>query len=182
MLTKVCIVKSLVSPVVMYGWDSWTINKAERQRVDAFELWCWRRLLRVPWYARGSNQSILKEISPEYLLKGLILKLKLQYCYHLMGRANSLEKTLMLGKIEGKRRRGWQRIRRLDGITNSIDMLLSLFSCSVVSYSLWSHELQYTKLPCPSPRICSNSYPLGGIRGLLKRYSQWTQAWAIYGR
>ena len=108
--------------MVMYGCESWTMKKAERQRIDAFELWCWRRLLRVPWTARRSNQSILKEISPEYSLEGLLLKLKLQYFGHLMWRSNSFEKTLMLGKIEGERRRGRQRMRWLDGITDSMDM------------------------------------------------------------
>ena len=108
--------------VVMHGCESWTIKKAEHQRMDAFELWCWRRLLRVPWTARRSNQSILKEINPEYSLEGLMLKLKLQYFGHLMGRADSFEKTLMLGKIEVRRRRGWQRMRWLDGITDSIDV------------------------------------------------------------
>ena len=112
-------------PVVMYGYESWTINKAECWRIDAFELWSWRRLLRVPWPERRTNQSILKETGPEYSLEGLMLKLKLQYFGHLIWRANSLEKTLMLGKIEGRRRRGWQRIRWLDGITNSMDMSLS---------------------------------------------------------
>ena len=112
-------------PVVINGCDSWTVKKAERQRIDAFELWCWRRLLRVPWTARRSNQSILKEISPEYSMEGLMLKLKPQYCGHLMRRADSFEKTLMLGKIEGRRRRGWQRMRGLEGITNSVDMTLS---------------------------------------------------------
>ena len=106
LLTKVCLVKPTVFPVVMYGCESWTIKKTEHQRIDAFELWCWRRLLRVPWTARGSNQSILKEISPEYSLEGLMLKLKQQYFGHLMRRADSLEKTLMLGKIEGRRKRG----------------------------------------------------------------------------
>ena len=115
----------MVFPVVMYGCESWTIKKAEHRRIDAFELWCWRRFLRVPWTARRSNQSILKEISPEYSLEGLMLKLKLQYFGHLMRRADSLEKTLMLGKIEGRRRRGRQRMRWLDGITNSMDMILS---------------------------------------------------------
>ena len=119
--TKVHLVKTLVFPAVMYGWESWTMKKGECQRIDAFELWCWRRLLRVPWTARRSNQSILKEISPEYTLEGLMLKLKLQYFGHLMQRTDSLEKTLMLGKIEGGRRRGWQRTRWLDGITNSMD-------------------------------------------------------------
>ena len=117
--TKVRPVKAMIFPVVMYGCKSWTIKKAECQRIDAFELWCWRRLLRVPWTARRSNQSILKEISPECSLEGLTLKLKLQYFGHLMRRADSFEKTLMLGKIEGRRRRGQQRIRWLDGITDS---------------------------------------------------------------
>ena len=122
--TKVHLVKAMVFPVVMYGCESWTIKKAECQRTDAFELWYWRRLLRVPWTARRSNQSILKEISPAYLSEGLLLKLKLQYFVHLMRRTDSLEKTLMLGKIEGGRRRGWQQMRWFDGITNS-DMSLS---------------------------------------------------------
>ena len=119
------LVQAMVFPVVMYGYESWTIEKVERQRNDAFKLWCWRRLLRVPWTARRSKQSILKEISSEYLLEGLMLKLKLQYFGHLMCRNDSLEKTLMLGKIEGDRRRGRQRMRWLDGITNSIAMSLS---------------------------------------------------------
>ena len=122
---KVHLVRAMVFPVVMYGCESWTIKKAECQRIDAFELWCWRRLLRVPWTARKSNQSILKDISPEYSLEGLILKLKLQYFGHLMGRTDSLEKTLMLGNIEGRRRKGRQRMRLLDGITDSMDVSLS---------------------------------------------------------
>ena len=124
-LTKVHIVKAMVFPVVTYGCESWKIKKAEHQRIDAFELWCWRRLLRVPWTARRSNQSILKEISPEYSLEGLMLKLKLQYFGHLMWRTDSLEKTLMLGKIEGGKKRGRQKMRWLDGITDSVDMSLS---------------------------------------------------------
>ena len=124
MSTKVRLVKAMVFPVVMYGCESWTIKNAERQRIDAFELWCRRRLLRVRWTARRSNKSILKEISPGYSLEGLRLKLKLQYFGHLMRRADSLEKTLMLGKIESRRRRGRQRMRWLDGITDSMDMSL----------------------------------------------------------
>ena len=123
--TKFYLVKAMVFPVVMYGCESWTIKKAEHQRIDAFELWCWRRLLRVPWTARRNNQSILKEISPKYSLEGLMLKLKLQYFGHLTRRTDSLEKTLVLGKIEGRRRRGRQRMRWLDGITDSMDMSLS---------------------------------------------------------
>ena len=123
--TKFCLVKAMVFPVVMYGCKSWTIKKAECWRIDAFELWCWRRLLRVPWTARWSNLSIVKEISPKYSLEGLMLMLKLQYFGHLMRRTDSSEKTLMLGKIEGRRRRGRQRMRWLDSITNSMDMSLS---------------------------------------------------------
>ena len=118
-------VKAMVFPVVMYGCESWTIKKAEHRRIDAFELWCWRRLFRVPWPARRFNQSILKEISPEYSLEGLMLKLKLQYFGHLIWRTDSFKKTLTLGKIEGQRSRGWQRMRWLDGVTDSMDMSLS---------------------------------------------------------
>ena len=125
LLTKIHLVKAMVFPVVMYGCESWTIKKAEHWRTDAFELWCWRRLLRVPWTARRLDQSILKEIHPEYSLEGLMLKLKFQYFGHLMRRTDSLEKTLMLGKIEGGRRRGWKWMRWLDGITNVMDMSLS---------------------------------------------------------
>ena len=123
--TKVHLVKAMVFPVVTYGCENWTIKKAERQSIDVFELWCWRRLLRVPWTARRSNQSILKEISPENSLEGLMLNLKLQYFGYLMRRADSFEKTLMLERIEGRRRRGWQRLRWLDGITDSMDTNLS---------------------------------------------------------
>ena len=126
-MTNVCLVKAMIFSVVMYGCESWAIKKAERQRIDAFELWCWRRLLRVPWAARRSNRSILKEISPKYSSEGLMLKLKLQYFGHLIQTTDSLEKTLMLGKIEGMRRRGWQRMRLSDGITDSIDTSLSKF-------------------------------------------------------
>ena len=122
MPTKFRLVKAMIFPVVRYEYERWTIKKAEHQRIDSFELWCWKRLLRVPWTARRSNQSILKEINPEYSLEGLMLKLKLQYFGHVMRRADSLEKTLMLGKIEGRRRRGRQRMRWLDGITDSMDV------------------------------------------------------------
>ena len=155
-LTKVCLIKTMVFPVVMYGCESWTIKKAEHWKTDAFKLWCWRRLLRVPCTARRSNQSILKEINPEYSLEGLMLKLKLQYFGHLMWRNDLLEKTLMLGKIEGRRRSGWQRMRWLDGITDLVNMNLSKVQELVMEGSLaccygvtksqtWLSELNWIK-------------------------------------
>ena len=155
--TKVCLVKVMVFPVVMYGCESWTIKKAEHWRIDAFELWCWRRLLQVPWTARRSNQFILKEISPEYSLKRLMLNLKLQYFGHLMRRTDSLGKTLMLGKTEGRRRRGWQRMRWLDGITDSngheFEQALgvgdgqgSLACCSLWVTKSWTRLSDWTEL------------------------------------
>ena len=136
--TKVHVVKAMIFPVVMYECESWTIKKGEHQRIDAFELWCWRRFLRVPWTARRSNQSILKEVNTEYPLEGLMLKLKLQYFGHLMQRGNSSEKTMMMGKTEGKRRRGWQRMRWLDCIIDSRQMNLSKLQEIVKVREAWS--------------------------------------------
>ena len=165
----------MVFPVVVYGYESWTIKKAECRRIDAFELWCWRRLLRVPWTARRSNLSIVKEISPEYSLEGLVLELKLQYFGHLMWRTDSFEKTVMLGKIEGERRSGRWRMRWLDGITDSMHMGLSKLGVgdgqgSLVCCSPWGHKesdmtegLDWTESP-DGKITCSQSYPWKSIR------------------
>ena len=170
--TKVSLVKAMVFPVVRYGCESWTIKKAERQRMDALELWCWRRLLRVSWTARRANQSILKEVNPEHSFEGLMLKLKLQYFGHLMRRTDSLEKTLMLGKIEGRKRSGWQRMRWLDGITDSVDVSLSNLQELVIYREAW-HAAVYGFARSERNWRGSSLYPANKRQGQGKAFGPW---------